>query len=121
MERVVHFEIPTEKPESCMEFYKNVFGWKFQQWGEMEYWLADTGDEKNMGINGAITKKSELNPYVVNTIGVENIHSSIEKIKQNGGMILTPVQPIPTMGWFAYCKDPDGNIIGVMQPDANAK
>jgi predicted enzyme related to lactoylglutathione lyase len=28
--------------------------------------------------------------------------------------------PIPGVGWLAYIKDPDGNIIGLMQPDPKA-
>jgi predicted enzyme related to lactoylglutathione lyase len=28
--------------------------------------------------------------------------------------------PIPTVGWLAYCKDTEGNIFGVLQPDENA-
>ena len=120
MERVVHFEIPSEKPEECIKFYQNTFGWKFEKWGDMDYWIANTGDT-NPGINGAVTKKSELNPCVVNTIGVGDINASLESIKKHGGMVLTPVQPIPTIGLFAYCKDPDGNIFGVLQPDMMSK
>ena len=28
---------------------------------------------------------------------------------------------IPGVGWFAQCKDTEGNIFGIMQPDANVK
>ena len=28
--------------------------------------------------------------------------------------------PIPTVGWLAYGKDPDGNMFGMMQLDAKA-
>jgi predicted enzyme related to lactoylglutathione lyase len=80
--------------------------------------MADTADGDTPGISGAITKKSEMNPYTVNTIGVNNINDSIENIKKQGGQVLTPVQPIPTVGLFAYCKDPDGNIFGVIQMEA---
>jgi predicted enzyme related to lactoylglutathione lyase len=29
--------------------------------------------------------------------------------------------PVPGIGWLAYVKDPDGNILGLMQSDANAR
>jgi len=32
-----------------------------------------------------------------------------------------PKMPIPGVGWLAYAKDTEGNIFGIMQPDANAK
>ena len=39
MNRPVHFEIPAEKPERAIQFYKKVFGWKFERWnGPMENW-----------------------------------------------------------------------------------
>lgn len=28
--------------------------------------------------------------------------------------------PVPGVGWLAYCKDTEGNIFGMMQPDTKA-
>ncbi len=30
-------------------------------------------------------------------------------------------EPIPTVGYFAYLEDTEGNLFGVMQADQNAK
>ena len=38
-----------------------------------------------------------------------------------GGTIVVPKMPIPTVGWLAYFKDPDGIIHGVYQDDKEAK
>lgn len=57
--RVVHFEIPCDNPEKTIEFFKNVFGWTFQQFGTEQYWIAMTGHEKKTGINGAVMKKRD--------------------------------------------------------------
>ena len=40
MGRVIHFEIPAKSPEKLTGFYKDVFGWTFQKWGDMDYWLT---------------------------------------------------------------------------------
>ena len=42
--RVVHFEIPANQPESLTKFYSEVFGWKFQKAAlpGPEYWLCET-------------------------------------------------------------------------------
>jgi predicted enzyme related to lactoylglutathione lyase len=29
--------------------------------------------------------------------------------------------PVAGVGWLAYVKDPNGNILGLMQPDTEAK
>ena len=44
MGKVAHFEIPTSNPEKAIEFYSKVFGWKFNKWGEMDYWLTEAGN-----------------------------------------------------------------------------
>ena len=53
MSRTVHFEIQASKPQALIDFYSTLFGWKFKQWGENEYWLIDTGTRKP-GIDGGL-------------------------------------------------------------------
>jgi predicted enzyme related to lactoylglutathione lyase len=115
MGRIIHFEIPTDNAQKSMEFYKNIFGWTFQNWGDSDYWLADTGKKDDPGINGAITKRQENIQNVVNTILVSDIEETIPAISNNGGIVLTPVMDIPKVGKFLYFKDPDGNIMGALQ------
>jgi predicted enzyme related to lactoylglutathione lyase len=38
-----------------------------------------------------------------------------------GAQIVVPKMAIPNVGWLAYAKDTEGNIFGMMQPDAGAK
>jgi predicted enzyme related to lactoylglutathione lyase len=61
MNRVTHFEIYTDDPEAVQPFYQDVFGWKFQKFegGPIEYWLVATGDDKEPGINGGLTRPRE--------------------------------------------------------------
>lgn len=119
--RVVHFEIPSNQPEKTMEFFKNVFGWTFQQYGNEEYWFAMTGDEKAPGINGAIMKKKDPGQPLVNSLSVANIDESIQSIEQAGGKIVMPKMAIPNAGWIVYFTDPDGNIHGAWQDDPGAQ
>ena len=51
--RIVHFEIPANRPEAPTKFYSTSFGWKFQKapMPGMEYWLCVTGSSEP-GING---------------------------------------------------------------------
>lgn len=121
MGKVVHFEIPTDQPEKSMDFYKNVFGWKFTQFGEESYWLADTGPADQMGINGAIMKRNHPQQPVTNSIGVANLDTAIAEIEKNGGSVVVPKTVVPGVGYMAFFKDPDQNIMGVWQPDNSAK
>lgn len=121
MNRIVHFEIPSDNPEKLNEFYAKTFGWKFNRWGNEEYWLAETGEKSAPGINGAIMKKRDPQQPMVNTIEVENVDAMCASIEKNGGTIVVPKMPVPNVGWLAYFKDIDGNIFGVMQNDPGAK
>ena len=120
-QRVVHFEIPCDDPVKTMAFFRHVFNWTFQQFGDQEYWFAVTGDEKMPGINGGLMKKRDPNQPVANTINVTNIDETMDKIEKSGGVIVLPKMPIPTVGWVAYFKDPDGNIHGIHQADPKAE
>ncbi len=122
MPKVNHFDIPANNPEKAMEFYKKVFGWRFQKWeGPIDYWFSDSGNPNEEGINGAIGKKNDPNEGIVNTIGVDNLDKFIQKIIDSGGKITNPKHAIQGVGWLAYFEDLDGNTFGLMQDDPNAK
>lgn len=118
--RVVHFEIPCDNPEKTMKFFQDVFHWNFQQFGNEEYWIVITGDDKLPGINGGLMKKKDPMQPIANSIDVSNIDEYIKKVQQAGGNIVVPKMAIPTVGWLAYFKDPDGNIHGLYQNDPEA-
>lgn len=119
MNRVIHFEIPSSDPEKSIAFYAGVFGWKFDRWGEEPYWLITTG-EGEPGINGGLMARHHPEQPVANTICVASLDAAVAAVEAAGGTIALPKMPIPTIGWLAYFKDPDGNIFGLMESDPNA-
>jgi hypothetical protein len=122
--RVTHFEIYTNDPETVQPFYRDVFGWKLNKFedGPIEYWLVTTGDDKDPGINGGMTRPREgQSPGTLNTIAVESLDRTIKNIEKHGGKICVPKMAIPKVGWLAYASDPAGNIFGIIEPDAKAK
>lgn len=118
--RVVHFEIPANDPEKTIAFFKEVFGWNFQQFGTEQYWLAFTGDPASPGINGSVMKRKHPEQPIVNSINVTDLDATLVQVAKAGGAVVVPKMPIPTVGWLAYFKDPDGNIHGVWQDDPAA-
>ena len=122
MDKVVHFEIPADDLERARKFYTSVFGWKMDSVPEMEYILIGTiqVDEKGMptepgGINGGMMKRqSPLNSPVI-TIDVQNMEDAMIKVKQMGGKTIREKMQVGDMGYAAYFKDTEGNIIGLWQ------
>ncbi len=121
MPRVVHFELAADDPARATKFYQTVFGWKVEKWGEGDYWLANTGPEKEMGINGAIMPRKNALAPVINTIGVSSLDDFRKKVEKAGGKNITPRTTIPSIGYFCYCQDTEGNIFGILQPDMAAR
>jgi predicted enzyme related to lactoylglutathione lyase len=122
MPRPVHFEIPAENPQRAMNFYTNVFGWKFKKWeGPMDYWTISTGQAPEPGIDGGLMPRRDPNQPCVNTIGVANVDESNKVVESNGGSVVVPKMAIPGVGWLVYCKDTEGHIFGMVQNDPAAK
>jgi hypothetical protein len=119
--RVTHFEIPCDNPLETMTFFEKVFSWKFERFGDQDYWFTKTSDDDSAGINGAIIKKRHPEQPITNSIEVNSIDSTTEQIKREGGEIVVAKMPIPGMGWLAFFKDPDGNIHGLWEKDKNVK
>ena len=124
MNRVTHFEIYTDNPEALQPFYQDIFGWRFQKFegGPMEYWLITTGDDKDPGINGGLTRpRKGQSSGTINTVAVQSIDQTIRKIEQSGGKICVPKMAIPKVGWLAYLEDPAGNVLGIIEPTEQAR
>ena len=130
MPRPIHFEIHTENAERAIAFYQGMFGWRFQSWpGQMPYWIVDTtgDDESEPGINGGLMQRmggapvegAAVNAWVC-TVGIGSVDESVGMAQRLGGTVALPKMPVPGVGWLAYVKDPDGNILGLMQSDEKA-
>jgi predicted enzyme related to lactoylglutathione lyase len=115
--RVVHFEIPIDDAERASAFYRSVFGWDVAKWGPIDYWTMTTGAEPGPGAEGALTPRTEATEGVAVYVGVDDIEDALVRITRAGGTPLTEKMPIPTMGWTAQFRDPEGNLIGLFQSD----
>lgn len=122
----IHFEIPANNLEKLKKFYEEVFAWKFTKasmGGPIEYWTIETVPvDKNMklvrpGVNGGMyPKQTTPESKPVSYISVESIDEYTEKIKKQGGKIISPKMEIPTIGWWALAVDPEGNPFGLLEP-----
>ena len=128
MSRVVHFEIHAAQPERAIAFYSGLLGWQFNKWeGPMPYWLVVTGPATERGIDGGLLQRpcadpaesQAVNAYVC-TADVPDLDAALAKAGALGGTVAVPRMPIPGVGWLAYLKDPEGNLLGLMQSDPAA-
>ncbi|MBI1763496.1 MAG: VOC family protein [Acidobacteria bacterium] len=109
---VVHFEIGCRDSAATQAFYSKLFDWDITAAGPAA--TINTGGTG--GINGHITALGhEPHNYVTVYVQVDDIQAHLDKAKALGGKVLVPPVPIPT-GKFAWLSDPEGNLIGLLQP-----
>ncbi len=123
---VAHFIVHANDLVRARRFYENVFGWKFEPWGPPDFFLITTGDAKDPGIGGALEKRQGPLPadgvrgYEC-TISVQDVDASAAAIVKYGGKIVMPKAVIPTVGWLIRFVDTEGNLVGAMRYDNNAR
>lgn len=115
--RVLHFEIPVDDPERAAAFYAAVFSWTADRWGPSEYWNLTTGEPPGIGVEGALSRRTDEAPGVVVYVGVDDMDAALTRVEQAGGTPLTPKMPVPGIGWSAHVRDTEGNLVGLFQPD----
>ncbi len=129
MNSVVHFEMPAKDKKRAADFYTKAFDWKMQVMGEEYggYLMAQTAPTDEQGMNktpgtingGFFDYKDEAGfnaPHLV--ISVDDLNQTIEDIKAAGGEVMGEVMDIPNVGKYISFKDPEGNIVGALQPPA---
>jgi hypothetical protein len=124
MDSVVHFEIPADNPARASKFYGDAFGWSFMKWdGPMPYWMVGTTESDQTGrpkkagaINGGMGKREGPLKSIVVTISVADIEKALQKVEKAGGKTVAKKQAVGDMGFTAYFKDSEGNVVGLFQP-----
>ena len=126
---VVHFEIHASEPQQLIDFYSELLGWRFTQFGDMEYWSIETGDEAiappsrtGSGINGGLTRRRGPRPELggpVNganvVIGVDgDIDALFARGLELGATAALALDDMPGVGRLGYLLDPDGNVFGLI-------
>jgi predicted enzyme related to lactoylglutathione lyase len=119
--RIVHFEIPADDIDRAKRFYGELFGWEFSATpGFEDYWTFATGDpERNEG-GGLMSRMSPDQVGLVSYFGVESVADSAAQVEKLGGKVIMARSPVPGMGWFAQCLDPEGNVFALWEPDESA-
>ena len=123
MDRVVHFEIPVDDVTRAREFYGPIFDWQLQPMDDMGYTLLmttavdeTTSSPKEPGaINGGMMERSDRTSHPVITIEVDSIDDSLKKVEAAGGSVVLTRSDMGGMGWFAYFKDSEGNVMGLWE------
>ncbi|WP_461187444.1 VOC family protein [Arthrobacter sp. Z4-13] len=120
---VVHFEIPADDQERARKFYQEALGWRIDPVPGMDYNMVittpmdeSTGQPTQPGaINGGMMAREGQITNPVITVDVPDIDATLQTVEQLGGSVVMPKSEIPGMGYFAYFKDPENNVMGLWE------
>lgn len=122
--QVVHFELPANDLDRAREFYHDAFGWTIDDAPGLPYpyLLVTTTEVDERGvpkmpgaINGGMFSRLPWTGGPTVLIDVENIERALDRILRLGGEVIRGRTPIMDMGFVAYFRDPEGNILGLWE------
>ena len=114
--QMVHIEIPADDTGKGREFWGGLFGWQFENYpGPSEYHMTRLSDTQGAAISNMEPGKKGTRAY----FDVDDINAGAARVQELGGEADTPMA-VPSMGWFATCRDPQGNEFGLWQTDPDA-
>ena len=113
---IVHIEFPAGDADRAQRFWGGLFGWSFGDSGmpDMDYRMAQTGPQA-----GAAIYPSDSRGHPNFYFDTDDIDASLAKVRELGGEAGEKA-PVPTHGWFAACKDSEGNAFHLWQGDPSA-
>jgi predicted enzyme related to lactoylglutathione lyase len=118
----VHFEIPFDDADRARNFYRDVFDWQINPMPQMDYTIVSTGPTSDEGmpsepgyIGGGMMQREAPVTSPVLTLGVDDIDAAIISIEKHGGSAVGEKLAVGDMGFAAYFKDSEGNLMGLWQ------
>jgi predicted enzyme related to lactoylglutathione lyase len=99
--------------EAAFSFYEAIFGWDktgSMDMGDMGIYLMFGKGETSFG--GVFNQSSDMPvtgpPFWLHYIKVDDIKSAVERVKSNGGKVMSGPMEVPGGDLIAQCMDPQG-------------
>jgi uncharacterized protein len=114
--KVVHVEIGAADADRAQGFWSGVFGWEVgpPMSAEMDYRMFQTSEDSGGAIVGG-AEQGNLTVY----LDTDDIDATLAKVQELGGQAGDKT-PVPGHGWFAACRDTEGNAFSLWQGNAEA-
>jgi uncharacterized protein len=116
---VIHIEFYARKHAQLAAWYDKMFGWTEQDFPEVNYSTGTwTQGQPGAGFNDSANGHAPglIIPYIYTA----DIKADLAKLASNGATDVGEAMYMPGVGSMAHLKDPDGNVIALLQPDMPA-
>ena len=117
---VVHFEVVGKDGPRLRNYYSELFGWKINADNPMNYGMVDGKDNKTTdggdGIGGGVGEVPDgYEGHVTFYVAVPDVEEALQKAESLGGTRVMGPEDIMGMVVLGQFKDPEGNMVGVVQ------
>jgi predicted enzyme related to lactoylglutathione lyase len=124
---VVHFELLARDLDRAIRFYREVFRWEFQAEGRTGRWVLEAG-EGSLARAGESLALERVAPLAEGrapsrfpcTVGVRDLDGVTAAAERSGGRVEVPRTRIPGVGWMAYLRDTEGNVLALVEAEGPA-
>ena len=110
---ITHIDIPVDDFDAAKSFYSTLFGWQFATYPGFEDYPMWQAPNKISG--GGLAPRDESFTQPRSYVEVDSIDEALAKAVELGGTVLQGKQPITETSWWAFFRDPDGNVIGLYE------
>jgi len=111
--KICYIQIPAVDIARSSSFYESVFGWNIRRRGDGDVAFDDTvGEVSGTWVTG---RPPAADPGLVVYVMVDSVADTLEKIREAGGEVVTPLTPQGEGEAFATFRDPAGNVLGIGQ------
>jgi uncharacterized protein len=119
---VVHFEVVGKDGEKLQKYYTDLFGWEINADNPMKYGMVDAKTNKtsdgNTGIGGGVGQGPDgYEGHVTFYVAVPDVEEALQKAESLGGTRIMGPEDIMGMVVLGQFKDPEGNMVGVVNDD----
>jgi predicted enzyme related to lactoylglutathione lyase len=117
---VVHFEVVGKDGDKLQAYYAELFGWNVDSNNPMNYGMVAAEGNKaangDLGIGGGVGQGPEgYEGHVTFYVAVPDVEEALQKAESLGGTRVMGPENIMDMVTLGQFKDPEGNLIGVVQ------
>ncbi|MHA1524882.1 MAG: VOC family protein [Alphaproteobacteria bacterium] len=107
-----YIEFPLIENANTKQFYSEVFGWKFTDWGPT--YISFSGAGIDGGFNGE-DNPSASKPGVLVVLYADDLAQKLTDVEAAGGEIVRPIYQFPGGSRFHFI-DPNGIELAVWSP-----
>lgn len=114
---IIHIEMAAKDHSALGKWYARQFGWKTQEWPEMDYTTAMFSDHNGSGAGFCAESPERPQGTVLCYIHTEDIDKSAAAIARDGGTLISGKMQVPGVGAMRWFKDPAGNPMALLEPE----